>query len=214
MLKAYTPGYVQSQIDLLKRQKKFTTKLVLEKPKLPPKKLGKIHLKVVQHKIFLKDRLILYHSKALIQHPQLILLLQQTLFLHPATTQGPEILNQLRSGKAGSGTGAIIPPEYKKQRAYRGDASKYSLKNASELRRLQDYLWFNGSLEACLTPKDGDCLYSALKWGIDFPQEYSADLLKRQVIVTICEHPYFFFEETGDRDQGYLWRKQAHQRRI
>ena len=78
--------------------------------------------------------------------------------------------------KAGSGTGAIIPPEYKKQRAYRGDASKYSLKNASELRRLQDYLWFNGSLEACLTPKDGDCLYSALKWGIDFPQEYSADL--------------------------------------
>ena len=38
VLKAYTPGYVQSQIDLLKRQKKFTTKLVLEKPKLPPKK--------------------------------------------------------------------------------------------------------------------------------------------------------------------------------
>ena len=40
VLKAYTPGYVQSQIDLLKRQKKFTTKLVLEKPKLPPKKTG------------------------------------------------------------------------------------------------------------------------------------------------------------------------------
>ena len=38
VLKAYTPAYVQSQIDLLKRQKKFTTKLVLEKPKLPPKK--------------------------------------------------------------------------------------------------------------------------------------------------------------------------------
>ena len=28
VLKAYTPGYVKSQIDLLKRQKKFTTKLV------------------------------------------------------------------------------------------------------------------------------------------------------------------------------------------
>ena len=38
VLKAYTPAYVQSQLDLLKRQKKFTTKLVLEKPKLPPKK--------------------------------------------------------------------------------------------------------------------------------------------------------------------------------
>ena len=40
VLKAYTPAYVQSQIDLLKRQKKFTEKLVLEKPKLPPKKTG------------------------------------------------------------------------------------------------------------------------------------------------------------------------------
>ena len=38
VLKAYTPAYVQSQIDLLKRQKKFTEKLVLEKPNLPPKK--------------------------------------------------------------------------------------------------------------------------------------------------------------------------------
>ena len=40
VLKAYTPAYVQSQIDLLKRQKKFTEKLVLEKPKLRPKKTG------------------------------------------------------------------------------------------------------------------------------------------------------------------------------
>ena len=40
VLKAYTPAYVQSQIDLLKRQKKFTEKLVLEKPKLPPEKTG------------------------------------------------------------------------------------------------------------------------------------------------------------------------------
>ena len=85
--------------------------------------------------------------------------------------------------------------EYKKQRAYRGDASRYSLKNASQLRRLQDYLWFNRSFEACPTSKDGDCLYSALKWGIDFPQEYSADLLKRQVIVTICEHQDFFLRK-------------------
>ena len=99
VLKAYTPGYVQSQIDLLKRQKKFTTKLVLEKPKLPPKETGEDPSKGGSAQVFLKDRLILYHSKALIQHPQLILLLQQTLFLHPATTQGPEILNQLRSGK-------------------------------------------------------------------------------------------------------------------
>ena len=29
----------------------------------------------------------------------------------------------------------------------------------------------------------------------DFPQEYSADLLKRQVIVNICEHPDFFLRK-------------------
>ena len=75
VLKAYTPAYVQSQIDLLKRQKKFTEKLVLEKPKLPPKKTGKIHPKEVQHKISSKDRLTLYHSRILLLHHLQILLL-------------------------------------------------------------------------------------------------------------------------------------------
>ena len=195
MLKAYTPGYVQSQIDLLKRQKKFTTKLVLEKPKLPPKKTGEDPSKGGSAQDLLKGQADPVPQQSSAPTPSA----DPT----PAADPVPSSSHYTRSRdpksvkirKAGSGTGAIIPPEYKKQRAYRGDASRYSLKNASQLRRLQDYLWFNGSLEACLTPKDGDCLYSALKWGIDFPQEYSADLLKRQVIVTICEHPDFFLRK-------------------
>ena len=106
VFKAYTPAYVQSQIDLLKRQKKFTTKLVLEKPKLPPKSQRVILqkdslqiLKEVLHRIFSRDTLILNLSKALLQYHQQILLLKQKLFLHPVTTQGPEILNQSRSGR-------------------------------------------------------------------------------------------------------------------
>ena len=194
VLKAYTPGYVQSQIDLLKRQKKFTTKLVLEKPKLPPKKTGEDPSKGGSAQDLLKGQTDPVPQQSSAPTPS----------ADPTTADPvPSSSNCTRSRdpksvkirKAGSGTGVIIPPEYKKQRAYRGDASKYSLKNASQLRRLQDYLWFNGSLEACLTPKDGDCLYSALKWGIDFPQEYSADILKRQVIVTICEHPDFFLRK-------------------
>ena len=190
VLKAYTPGYVQSQIDLLMRQKKFTTKLVLEKPKLPPKKTGEDPSKGGPAQDLLKGQAdpVPQQSSA-----------DPTPTADPVSPSSHHTRSRdpksVKVRKAGSVTGAIIPPEYKKQRAYRGDASKYSLKNASQLRRLQDYLWFNGSLEACLTPKDGDCLYSALKWGIDFPQEYSADLLKRQVIVTICEHPDFFLRK-------------------
>ena len=195
VLKAYTPGYVQSQIDLLKRQKKFTTKLVLEKPKLPPRKTGEDPSKGGSAQDLLKGQADPVPQQSSDPTPSA----DPTPTADPVPSSSHYTRSRdpksVKIRKAGSGTGAIIPPEYKKQRAYRGDASKYSLKNASELRRLQDYLWFNGSLEACLTPKDGDCLYSALKWGIDFPQEYSADLLKRQVIVTICEHPDFFLRK-------------------
>ena len=197
MLKAYTPGYVQSQIDLLKRQKKFTTKLVLEKPKLPPKKKPEDDPAKGQSagpkggsaQDFIKGQADPDPQQGSASTPSADPVPSSS---HHTRSRDPK---SAKIRKAGSGTGAIIPPEYKKQKAYRGDASRYSLKNAAQLRRLQDYLFFNGSFEACLTPKDGDCLYSALKWGIDFPQEYSADLLKRQVIVTICEHPDFFLKK-------------------
>ena len=189
VLKAYTPAYVQSQIDLLKRQKKFTEKLVLEKPKLPPKKTGEDPSKGGSAQDLLKGQA----DPVPQQDPAPTPSADPT----PSTSHGTRSKDpkSIKIRKSGASAQAIIPPEYIKQRAYRGDAARYSLKNAAQLRRLQDYLWFNGSFEACLTPKDGDCLYSALKWGIDFPQEYSADLLKRQVIVTICEHPDFFLRK-------------------
>ena len=199
VLKAHTPGYYQSQIDLLKRQKKFTTKLVLEKPKLPPKKSEGDPAKGQPAGSSAQDLLKGQSDPVPQQSSDPTPSADPTPAADPVPSSGHHTRSRdpksMKIRKAGSGTGVIIPPEYKKQRAYRGDASKYSLKNASQLRRLQDYLWFNGSLEACLTPKDGDCLYSALKWGIDFPQEYSADLLMRQVIVTICEHPDFFLRK-------------------
>ena len=173
VLKAYTPAYVQSQIDLLKRQKKFTTKLVLEKPKLPPKKSEGDPAKGQPEGSFAQD-LLKGQSDP---DPQ------QSSASTPSVDPVPSSSHHTRSRdpksvkirKAGSGTGAIIPPEYKKQRAYRGDASRYSLKNASQLRRLQDYLWFNGSFEACPTPKDGDCLYSTFKMG----NRFSSGILSR-----------------------------------
>ena len=196
VLKAYTPAYVQSQIDLLKRQKKFTTKLVLEKPELPPKKSEGDPAKgqPADPKGGFAQDLLKEQSDPV---PQQGSAPTSSADPTPSTSHGTRSKDpkSIKIRKSGASAQAIIPPEYIKQRAYRGDAARYSLKNAAQLRRLQDYLWFNDSFEACLTPKDGDCLYSALKWGIDFPQEYSADLLKRQVIVTICEHPDFFLRK-------------------
>ena len=169
VLKAYTPAYVQSQIDLLKRQKKFTTKLILEKPKLPPKKSSDpAKGQPADPKGGFAQDLLKGQSDP---DPQQGSVPKASADPTPTADPVPSSSHHTRSRdpksvkirKAGSGTGAIIPPEYKKQRAYRGDAQRYSLKNASQLRRLQDYLWFNGSYEACPTPKDGDCLYSALK---------------------------------------------------
>ena len=161
---------------------------MLEKPKLPPK-TGEDPSKGGSAQDLLKGQA----DPAPQQDPSPTPSADPT----PSTSHGTRSKDpkSTKIRKSGASAQAIIPPEYIKQRAYRGDAARYSLKNAAQLRRLQDYLWFNGSFEACLTPKDGDCLYSALKWGIDFPQEYSADLLKRQVIVTICEHPDFFLRK-------------------
>ena len=122
VLKAYTPGYVQSQIDLLKRQKKFTTKLVLEKPKLPPKKKPEDDPAKGQSadpKGGSAQDLIKGQTDP---DPQ------QGSASTPSADPVPSSSHHTRSRdpksakirKAGSGTGAIIPPEYKKQRAYRG----------------------------------------------------------------------------------------------
>ena len=143
MLKAYTPAYVQSQIDLLKRQKKFTTKLILEKPKLPPKKSGDpAKGQPTDPKGGFAQDLLKGQSDPDLQQSSV-----PTASADPTPTADPVPSSShhtrsrdpksVKIRKAGSGAGAIIPPEYKKQRAYRGDASRYSLKNASQLRRLQ-----------------------------------------------------------------------------
>ena len=152
VLMSYTPAYVQSQIDLLKRQKKFTTKLVFEKPKLPPKKSEGDSAKgqPADPKGGSAQDLLKGQSDP---EPQQGSVPTASADPIPTADPVPSSSHYTRSRdpksvkirKAGSGTGAIIPPVYKKQRAYRGDASRYSLKNASQLKRLQDYL---GSMEA------------------------------------------------------------------
>ena len=86
-----------------------------------------------------------------------------------------------------------IPPKYPKQ-VYRGASSIFSLTNASQLSRIGDYLWLNAEMELCSTPKDGACLYHAIRHGIDLPQECVFQLLKRQIIVWLAQNAKFAYE--------------------
>ena len=132
VLKAYTPAYVQNQIDLLKRQKKFTTKLILEKPKLPPKKSGDpAKGQPADPKGGFAQDLLKGQSDPDLQQGSV-----PTTSADPTPTADPVPSSShhtrsrdpksVKIRKAGSGAGAIIPPEYKKQKAYRGDASNLS----------------------------------------------------------------------------------------
>ena len=58
---------------------------------------------------------------------------------------------------------------------------------------LTAYLHLNGRYDLCSTPKDGACLFSACKWGANFPVEYVNPLFRRDLICFIAEHAAFFF---------------------
>ena len=201
-LKAYTPAFVQSQLDLLKRQKKFTEKITLVQDEIDKEKQSDVPGQGEPDP-----------SKDPSQEPSKDPGKEPDPApgqppVNPAvpSTSGPSTRSKDpktgRIKKSGVAAGAIMPPKYEKQRKFRGGADKYSLKNASELLRLGEYLHMNGSYEICPTPKDGDCLYSAVKWGCDFPQEYSSDMMKRQLIVTMCENPDFFLQYLYDGIAG------------
>ena len=109
VLNAYTPGYVQSQIDLLKRQKKFTTKLVLEKPKLPPKKTEEDPSKGGSAQDLLKGQADPVPQQSSDPTPSADPTPTAS-SSHHTRSRDPK---SVKIRKAGSGTGAIIPPEYK-----------------------------------------------------------------------------------------------------
>ena len=97
--------------------------------------------------------------------------------------------------------GAKTPQQYSRQ-LWKGEADKFSLANGQALSKIQDYLWYNGGWELASTKKDGACLYSSLMWGVDFPEEYVLELLKRQIIVFLAENAEFFLPILEPSIQG------------
>ena len=171
-LKMYTLSYVQAELDKLQTQSKFTKILQVEKP---------------------------------------------TPAADPEPTEGEEEVSAGRSTRSSvpipvpppptplqksekwvSNLPDIkMPPKYAGQEKYKGGADRYSLANASQLSRVGHYLWLNGELELSPTPKDGACMYHAIAWGIDFPQEYTFQMLKRQVIFWMAENADYCLDELG-----------------
>ena len=64
-----------------------------------------------------------------------------------------------------------VPPTFKKGVNLRGPAKEFSLANVQVLARLTSYLFLNGKYDLMSTPKDGNCLFSSVKWGCDMPLE-------------------------------------------
>ena len=90
--------------------------------------------------------------------------------------------------------GKMPKPFSSRTEALRGSAKDFSLANAHELTMLTAYLYLNGKYDLCSTPKDGSCLFSACKWGADFPAEYVNPLMRRDLVCFIAEHAAFFYE--------------------
>ena len=171
----YTLSYVQAELDKLQTQSKFTKILQLEKPAPsadPEPKEGEEEVSAEKS------------TRSSVPAPPPPTPLQRS---ENWVSNLPDIK---------------MPPKYAGQEKYKGGADIYSLTNASQLSRVGHYLFLNGKLELSPIPKDGACMYHAIAWGIDFPQEYTYQMLKRQVIFWMAQNADYCFEELGDTIEG------------
>ena len=79
----------------------------------------------------------------------------------------------------------------------RHTAQVFGLQNLSEVTELQEYLELNGNYHLKHVPKDGSCFWRSVLEQILYPAEYQYMMLKRQMVLTVTEHPEFFFNALG-----------------
>ena len=168
----YTAAYVQAELDKLQTQSKFTKVLMLEKAKK----------KSVQEED--EGAEPAGSTRSSVPEPPPPTPLQRS---ENWVSNHPDIK---------------MPPLYARQEKYKGGSGMYSLANASELSRVGEYLHLNGRLEISPTPKDGACLYHAVRWGVDLPQEYVFQFLKRQIIMWMAENADYCLQELGETIEG------------
>ena len=168
-LRMVSLSYLQAQLDLLRTKDAYTQLLIMEKAKVVPKTgEGEPPAK-----------------KAKEDDPS-------TSKQDPAS----EKVNMVESIVKSSDVVQGRKPS-KKRSIFRGGkhlASIFGLKDMGEVMELQEYLELNGNFNLKHVPKDGSCFFRSVLEQVLYPAEYQYMMLKRQMVLTVTEHPEFFFE--------------------
>ena len=73
-------------------------------------------------------------------------------------------------------------------------ACAYNMSDLKEVVELSHYLSKNGGWELFTTPKNGNCLFSSLLYGVDIPEEFREDHLRFQFILWCVRNHKFAFK--------------------
>ena len=95
-----------------------------------------------------------------------------------------------------------VPAKFSQGELLRGPAKEFNLANVQVLARVTAYLYLNWRYDLMSTPKDGSCLFSAVKWGCDMPIEYVTPLMRRNLVVFLAENAAYFFPKFEDWIKG------------
>ena len=164
-----SPSYLQAQLDLLRTKDEYTQLLIMEKAKVVPKPgEGEPPAK-----------------KAKEDDPS-------TSKQDPAAEKVDMVQSIVKSSDVVQGRKPT-----KRKSIFKGGkhlASIFGLKDMGEVIELQEYLELNGNFNLKHVPKDGSCFFKSVLEQVLYPAEYQYMMLKRQMVLTVTEHPKFFFE--------------------
>ena len=73
-------------------------------------------------------------------------------------------------------------------------ADMFNLSDMRSVMRLQTYLMDNGGWELFPTPKNGQCLFSSVRRGLQLPEEYRSNHLRFQLVHFMCVNHKFALE--------------------
>ena len=165
--------YLQAQLDLLRTNDKYTRLLIMEKAKVVPK-TG-------------EDKGEPPSKKSKEDEPE-----PSSSSKDPATEKVDMVKSIVKSSDVVQGRKPT-----KRRSIFKGGkhlASIFGLKDMGEVIELQEYLELNGNFTLKHVPKDGSCFYKSVLEQVLYPAEYQYMMLKRQMVLTVTEHPKFFYE--------------------
>ena len=81
-------------------------------------------------------------------------------------------------------------------------ADSFNLPDINTLLKVNKYVYENGQWEIFPTPKNGGCLFSAIRRGLESPEEFRNSHLRFMVVLFICKHADFMFSMLDEHIAG------------